>query len=312
MKDTARSAVVRLLVAAAFLAAAHTQAYAQGQGRIPIAMLLVAGPYVTVNGRPAASGMTISSGDTLVTGPASSARLAFYSGGSLQLDANTDPQIFAALAGYVGYLIRVGTGQLYSEGEGQTIDDGVARITGHSAFNLLVRPGQEVLTVVQGAASLAGAQLATVPDGTQVSIAGGRIVASRVVSPAELARITAWRHQYTFVPAAPVPQPYLPNRPRQYYPFPPPNQSWPSPDGDYRRPPRESSPPARQTRPPSNANPGGRYPNEPVPRESSPPARQTRPPSNANPGRRYPNEPVPRESYPPGRQTWPPSNTNPG
>ena len=67
--------MARLLVAAAFLAAAHTQAYAQGQGRIPIAMLLVAGPYVTVNGRPAASGMTISSGDTLVTGPASSARL---------------------------------------------------------------------------------------------------------------------------------------------------------------------------------------------------------------------------------------------
>ena len=152
-----RSAVVRLLLAAVFLAAAHPQAHAQGQGRTPIAMLLVAGPYVTVNGRHAASGMTISSGDTVVTGPASSARLAFYSGGSLQLDANTDPQVFAAVAGYVGYLVRVVSGQLYSEGEGQTIDDGVARITGHSAFNLLVRSGQEVLTVVEGAASLAGA-----------------------------------------------------------------------------------------------------------------------------------------------------------
>jgi hypothetical protein len=269
-----RSAVVRLLPAAVFLAAAHPQAHAQGQGRTPIAMLLVAGPYVTVNGRPAPSGMTISSGDTVVTGPASSARLAFYSGGSLQLDANTDPQVFAGVAGYVGYLIRIVSGQLYSEGEGQTIDDGVARITGHSAFNLLVRPGQEVLTVVEGAASLAGAQPATVPGGTQVSIAGGRIVASRLVSPAELAQITAWRHQYAFVPAAPAPYP----APQQYYPLPLP-------------PPRESYPPGRQTWPPSNTNPGSRY--QPVPRESYPPDRQTWPPSNTNPGSRYPNQPVP-------------------
>jgi hypothetical protein len=270
-----RSAVVRLLLAAVFLAAAHPQAHAQGQGRTPIAMLLVAGPYVTVNGRPAASGVTISSGDTVVTGPASSARLAFYSGGSLQLDANTDPQVFAAAAGYVGYLIRVVSGQLYSEGEGQTIDDGVARITGHSAFNLLVRPGQEVLTVVEGAASLAGAQPATVPGGTQVSIAGGRIVASRLVSPAELAQITAWRHQYAFGPAAPAPypapQPYLPNRPRQYYPLPLPTQpTWPGPDrGDRRPSPPESYPPGRQTLPPSNTNPGRRYPNQPPPGTSN-------------------------------------------
>jgi hypothetical protein len=265
-----RSAVVRLLLAAVFLATAHPQAHALGQGRTPIAMLLVAGPYVTVNGRPAASGMTISSGDTVVTGPASSARLAFYSGGSLQLDANTDPQVFAAVAGYVGYLVRVVSGQLYSEGEGQTIDDGVARITGHSAFNLLVRSGQEVLTMVEGAASLAGAQAATVPGGTQVSITGGRIVASRLVSPAELAQITAWRHQYAFVPAPsapyPAPQPYPPNRRRQYYPLPLPTLPWSGPDRDQRqRPPRASYPPGRQSWPPSNTNPDRRYPNQPVP-----------------------------------------------
>ena len=267
-----RSALGRVLLAAVFLAAGHPQANAQGQGRTPIAMLLVAGPYVTVNGRPAASGMTISSGDTVVTGPASSARLAFYSGGSLQLDANTDPQVFAAVTGYVGYLIRIVSGQLYSDGEGQTIDDGVARITGHSAFNLLVRPGREVLTVVTGAASLAGAQPATVPGGTQVSIAGGRIVASRLVSPAELAQITAWRHQYSFVPAAPAPypapQPYLPDRAGQqyYYPLPLPTPPWSGPDrGDRRPSPPESYPPRRQTLPPSNTNPGRRYPNRPVP-----------------------------------------------
>jgi hypothetical protein len=282
-------AAALLLLAWAFVTAVPSPADAQGQRGVPIAMLLVAGPSVTVNGRPAINGMTIARGDHVTTGPASSARLDFYSGGSVQLDANTDPDFFGAL-------IRIVTGQMYSAGDATTVDvsDGVS-LFAQSAFNLRVGPGNDVLTVVSGHVSVVGGQEAAVPGGTQAVIAGGRIVARRVVSPAEMGQITAWRYQYRFSrpgPANhPAPQPYRPAEPRrQYYPNPVPPSYQPGQDPEYRRPapPRESYPPIRRTWPPPTTNPRGSYQNQPV----TPPSRRTWPRPTTNPGGSYQNPPV--------------------
>lgn len=286
----------RWLAAFAFVTAANAPAHAQGQRGAPIATLLVAGPYVTVNGQPASSGMAIGSGDRVVTGPASSAKLSFYRGGSVQLDADTDPDfydrsdpgfwqgLYVESREYLRCLTRVvlNTGQVYAEGEDETscVSHGQATMIPRSRFNLQTAPGREVLTVAAGEVAVAGVQPATVPAGTQVSIAGGRIVEQRRVSPAELRRITAWRSQYVFTPPGrspyppPTPSPYPPPSsypgpgPGQYYPFPVPSFPWPGQDGGHRQPGTDQPPPRRGDGPshPSPAPPstdrGGSYPSQ--------------------------------------------------
>ncbi len=284
---TAAPCRIATALTAAFLAAS-----AQAQTGAPVAALLVSGPYVTVNGRPALNGMSIDSGDRVVTGPGSSARINFFSGGSVQLDANTDPEIYGSFVDYLGCWVRVLTGQLYSDGEGQTIcfSHGAEQIVAHSAFNLQVGSGREVVTVASGAVTVAGPQPVTVPAGVQASIADGRVTAQRRVSPAELQRITAWRANFgfapprqpaypppapTYPPSAPAyppaqpyptqpypsPQPY----PGQYYPFPIPSIPWPGLGGGRRQPGAEQ-PPSRGDQPsypPRTAPPierGGSYP----------------------------------------------------
>src|SRR5215469_7797699 len=85
-----------LVLTCAYFATAHVSRPANAQGRAgsALATLLVAGPYVSVNGRQTVNGTPIFSGDTILTGPASSARLEFYVGGSVQLDENTGPQVY--------------------------------------------------------------------------------------------------------------------------------------------------------------------------------------------------------------------------
>lgn len=55
------------------------------------ASLLVSGPQVFVNGRPARSGMPITSGDSIRTGANSSALVRWSEGTSVQIDQNSDP-----------------------------------------------------------------------------------------------------------------------------------------------------------------------------------------------------------------------------
>ncbi len=240
----------RLALTCALAAASWPPIAADAQERrgAPIAVLLVAGPYVTVNGRPAASGMAIASGDRVVTGPSSSARLNFYRGGSVQLDADTDPEIYdrsdpgfwqglyVELRDYLRCVTRVifNTGQLYAEGESETscVSHGPETMIPRSQFNLQIVPGQDVLTVVTGEVALAGTAPAAVPGGTQVVLAEGRIVAERRVGPEELRQITAWRNRYAFAPNAAPPPPVRPPRPRyptQPYPTQPyPTQPYPT------------------------------------------------------------------------------------
>jgi len=184
------------------------EAAAQGQRR-PIASLLAAGPYVRVNGGSAVNGMSIYSGDTVVTGPDSSAQLFFVLGGSVQLNANTDPQFLEFIQGAYGCLVHVvlNSGEVYSEGSNACISHGPTWVIPSSEFNLLVSPRGEVLTVTAGKVVAGGEQRVVLAAGTQGTLAGGRLVAQRQVNAEEVRRIIGWRHRYRFAPASP---PYVP------------------------------------------------------------------------------------------------------
>jgi hypothetical protein len=262
-------AALRFALTCAVPAASWAPIAADAQERrgAPIAMLLVAGPYVTVNGRPAANGMAIGSGDRVVTGPSSSARLNFYRGGSVQLDADTDPEIYdrsdpgfwqglyVESREYLRCLTRVvfNTGQLYAEGQSETscVSHGPETMIPRSQFNLQILSGQDLLTVVAGEVAVAGVRSASVPGGTQVAFAAGRIVYQRRVGPEELRRITAWRNQFAFAPprpAAPPPGGPPPSPRPSYpypYPFPHPPEPWPGAGGPPRPPDHGSPPPGR-------------------------------------------------------------------
>jgi hypothetical protein len=285
----ARRALICVLAAAGWAPLATD---AQERSRVPIAVLLAAGPDVTVNGRPAANGMAVASGDRVVTGPSSSARLDFYRGGSVQLDADTDPEIYdrsdpgfwqglyVQSRDYLRCLTRVvfNTGQLYAEGESETscVSHGPETMIPRSQFNLQIVPGQDVLTVVAGEVALAGTAPAAVPGGTQVVLAEGRIVAERRVGPEELRQITAWRNRYAFAPNPAPPPPGRPPRPR--YPTQPyPTQPYPT----------------------------QHYPTQPYPTQPYP----TQPyPTQPYPTQPYPT-PNPRQPYPSPSAPWPGTGT---
>jgi len=254
----------RLALTCALAAAVCAPIAADAQQRrgSPIAVLLVAGPYVAVNGRPAANGMPIASGDRVTTGPSSSAKLTFYRGGSVQLDANTDPEVYdrsdpgfwqglyVESREYLRCLTRVvlNTGQVYAEGQSETscVSHGPETMIPRSQFNLQIVPGQDLLTVVAGEVAVAGVQPTAVRGGTQVTFAEGHIVAQRRVGPEELQQITAWRSQYAFAPPHPAPprSPY-PTPPRQPYPLPHPSTPWPGTGGTPQPPDRGWLPPSR-------------------------------------------------------------------
>lgn len=197
-----------IVCALLILAVAPRQAGAQGQGQ-PIATLFIDGPYVTLNGVPAANGVVIRGGDTVATGPASSAKAVFFAGGSVQLDANTDPEFLELLEQGYGCVVRVilNTGQVYGDGSSACVSHGPSWILPSSAFNLVVAQGVETLTVTAGHIRAGGVEWTTVPAGTQISLAAGHIIAQRRVSADEMRRITRWRGRYRFTSAAPAPAP---------------------------------------------------------------------------------------------------------
>lgn len=188
-----------------------------------IGWLFTAGLGVFVNGRSAAIGMPINSGDTVATGTDSSATIQLAASGSVQLDAETQTQFVSFVQASFGCVVRavLNTGQLYANGTSACVSRGASFILPRSEFNYQAISGAEVLTVTAGNVLVSGAQWTTIPAGTQATIAGGRIVAQRQVGFEEMRRITGWRERYRFTQALPppaAPPPYLPPpRPRPLY-----------------------------------------------------------------------------------------------
>jgi len=78
-----------LMLVVSLLEGCASLAYLPGQQTI--GRLRIIGPNVRVNDASAIDGQTITSGDHVTTGAASSAYINFLSGGFIQLDENTDP-----------------------------------------------------------------------------------------------------------------------------------------------------------------------------------------------------------------------------
>ena len=165
---------------------------------------------MTVNGQPSVNEMRIYSGDTIVTDSSGQAAVKFLRGGLSELDVNTnaivkdvsDPSFSQRLWVYFGCMTDIvfSSGQAFWEGGGQRscFHHGQYELIPLSQFNLQLSSGRDVLTVAEGQVSVAGTQSVIVPAGTQVSLADGRVIEQRQVSPEELSRITAWRWRSTF------------------------------------------------------------------------------------------------------------------
>src|SRR3954471_23226404 len=165
------ASVLLLAISGAWPASAQAQ-------RRPIATLFIAGPYVTVNGAPAATGMTIYSGDLVVTGPESSAKAILFAGGSVQLDENTDPwfQDFV-LQGYKCIVqVILNSGQAAVDGSNACVSHGPNFAYPSSEFIFRVDSRGVTLTVTEGLVMAGGSQWTAVAAGTQATLTGGSVV----------------------------------------------------------------------------------------------------------------------------------------
>ena len=175
-----------------------------------IATLQIIGPNVTVNRSPASNGMAIKNGDYIATGPASRARLEFFSGGYLQLEENTDPGIWEDLLAIgkcvIEFVLHQGTGS----GEtgdcvaSDTTPEGIEILIG-SKYVLTAGPAATVLTILEGQATILEGQ-ATARDeravqvgaGEQVVISRGAITAPRRLNEVELRLLSDYLGSYDF------------------------------------------------------------------------------------------------------------------
>lgn len=174
-----------------------------------IATLRVSGPNVTINGRAAVDGQAYYEGETLATGPASSARLEFPDGGTVQLDENTDFSV-ERIKEAVGCIFRV----LFTFGR-TDVDDGstcrfqpdTPQLAGLTESEVIVESSRESATVTlfHGSFRLLRPTQTRLQPGEQIQLAGGRVIARRMLTRAELHEVRAWVDRYEFPRLTSVP-----------------------------------------------------------------------------------------------------------
>ena len=232
--------------------------FPQGQG-VPsnppsrVGILKVSGSQVFVNGTSAQSGEAIYNGNRVTTGAASSGLVDLDTGGSLQLDENTDPLFrFQLLKEGWCLVVNIASGQIFDDTHsGGCVEintpDGSGVVA--SSVNVHVGNSGSTWTVLEGAVRL------TRPAGTVVQpleslmVSKGRMVSTRRLSSDEAARMTEWRFKYHFGRGR-VPYPPRPSGPPvKTVPIPPPSYT-PPPS---RTPPVSSVPPPAATAPPSTS-----------------------------------------------------------
>jgi hypothetical protein len=171
-----------------------------GGERPLIGELGTAGPNVLHNGMPAPSGTRIYSGDSVTTGPDSSAMILFANGGYFQLDQNTDPFFsWETLGGVRCILVKLVRGQSYVDDTHTCISSPAADALTHSMVNISVSESTSVLTLLGGALTLERPQLMTLAPGQEVTADGGaHTTRVRSLSPAELEQRIAWRFRFQF------------------------------------------------------------------------------------------------------------------
>lgn len=199
--------LVVLLLVISVLEGCASLAYLPGQQTI--GTLRIIGPNVRVNEVPAIDGQTITSGDYLTTGAASSAYLYFLSGGFIQLDENTDPgfKLVWEKTQCIFNILKHGSGlgQVY----GKTTSDDCPSFyetpfgkffRNHTQFNVLVNKQQTVMTVLEGKMELVSPQQISLEQGQQMIVTKSGVQSVRNLSAQELREVTRWRDRF-FPPA---------------------------------------------------------------------------------------------------------------
>jgi hypothetical protein len=166
-----------------------------------IGVLATAGTQVFVNGSLAPAGTAIRNRDTVSTGAASSALVDFNTGGSLQLNANTDPTLSQFWSGLKCVVeIVAGGGELYAETDPC---DCVFRspetvATCGSTFAARVGGGQTTIILIAGHMSVRRPVVTDLQPFEQIVVTRSGIADRRMLNKSEVYDAIAWRFQYKY------------------------------------------------------------------------------------------------------------------
>ena len=190
-----------VLLVVSLLEGCASLAYLPGQQTI--GTLRVIGPEVRVNGMPANDGQTLTSGDYISTGAASSAYLHFLSGGFIQLDANTDPgfKLVWDKTQCIFLNWKYRNGQAYQKTTANDCQSFLETPVGKffrkdTQFNVLVNPQQTVMTVLEGKMELISPQQMSLEQGQQMIVTKSGVQSVRKLSEQELREVTRWRDRF--------------------------------------------------------------------------------------------------------------------
>lgn len=166
-----------------------------------IGVLATSGSQVFVNGRLAAAGTAIRNGDTVSTGAASSALVNFRTGGSLQLDENTDPSLrqFVFAARCVIEIVA-GSGDLYADTDpcDCVFRSPETEATCGSKFAASVAGGRTTIILLGGRMSIRQPVATDLRPLEMIVLTRAGIVDRRTLSKAEASDAVAWRSQYKY------------------------------------------------------------------------------------------------------------------
>lgn len=297
-----------------------------------IARLKVDGPNAYLNGQPARSGSYVADGDTVSTGPRTSAMLVLNDGGTIQLDENTDPLFKQGAC----LLMKIFRGRVvFHNIRCQEFEDGLKMAgVARSLVHIMSAEEESRVTVIAGEVEMHSPSPAILgADMEYAATREGAVQVSQLTPEETMARI-AWTRNYFHQPAAQPSGGLSPmgaaavggaigglleilrhdrDRPEQQEPRPrletlPQAQPEPPPI-----PQPEPLPPAPPGRPPESPPdlppPPESPPDLPPPVQSTP---RTAPPANTDttPTRELPPVPPPVEQPIPETQPAPPANTD--
>jgi outer membrane protein OmpA-like peptidoglycan-associated protein len=168
-----------------------------------VGTLEASGENVWLNGKPAATGMEVYSGDEVSTGAASKAYVRFSSGGFIHIDENTDP-IFDWLKSGACVLCKIG--QIFVDAAELCVKTPHLGAGIGSQIHIKVTDDATTLSVLEGEARLEGPEAQVIRSNEQVMASQSGVEPPRRVPKEELLAAIEW-HTGVKVALAPVTQP---------------------------------------------------------------------------------------------------------
>lgn len=164
-----------------------------------IGYITVRGANATLNRAPAMDHAWIFSGAHVATGPNTTLFVHFVDGGVIQLDENTDPDIFDktwdAIVGGTCTIVRVAVGRVFLSGSNICIHYDTVALVMQSQVAIEVLPGRSSLVVLEGHVNVRTPVAASLTRNQGLFVAGGRAT-PRPLTPEEVRRAVEWRLRF--------------------------------------------------------------------------------------------------------------------